>query len=186
MLLASAQAASDREPAPKETMPSMVYFNNDTGIVLDEDQAEIKFGMTLNKVRKALKGPARLTSEKGVKSLIFEFECNSDYCTIDDGSNVFFNFVQDTLIGIMLMTNTEVGAEKYASFPIKIHGGAPDYKCTRKEGPLAVTSYGWKGDIKTALTIFQMTDKSGGGAVTLEFRTDKFRMNFRKSICTPN
>jgi hypothetical protein len=161
-----------------------VYFNNDIGIVFEADQADIKFGMTLNAVRQAMKQTAKLTSGKGERSLMFDFACNSDDCTIDDGGLVVFNFVNNVLVGIMLSANNDVTAEKYSSLVLKFYGEGCDYKCTRRENGVEMNGFGWKGKIKTTATIIDMG--GGRGLAITEFRTDKFRFNVRKSVCTPN
>lgn len=160
-----------------------VYFNNDIGIVFEEDQADVRFGMTLDDVRKAMKQTAKLTSGKGERSLMFDFACNSDDCTIEDGGLVAFHFANNILVGIMLSANNEITAEKYLALPTKIYGRGYDYRCARKENGGSMNSWGWKGNIKTTITLM---DVGGKGLVLIEFRTDKFRFNFRKTVCTPN
>lgn len=162
----------------------MVYFNNDIGIVFNEEQADIKFGMTLNEVQKALKQKNAKLLDSG-KNLMFDFACNSDDCTIDNEGVVAFAFVKNVLVSILLTATNQVVAEKYYTIPPKIYRKGYDHKCEQIEDGVHITSFGWKGALKTTVTMLDLGGP-GKGILLTEFRTDKFRFNFRKSVCTLN
>jgi len=161
---------------------SMVYFSTKTGLVFNKNQADIKFGMKIGTVRTVIKNAkVNILSEireDGEVHLNFKFYCKSDNCNINDGDLVSLNFIDGTLVGISILTKT---AKKCcADMIIKIYKRTYDYACSLKM-EIDVTAFGWVGDVKTTLTVF---DYEGIRTLLLDIRIDKFRYDFNSSQCS--
>jgi hypothetical protein len=172
----------------------MVYFNNKSGIVLDEDKADVKFGMTLSTVRSLLKQGVKLTSEKGVKSLSFYFRCLAEDCTIEDGAYTSMSFINDRLVSILLMTQDADLGMRYVVQAGKMYAQKLPHKVCEINNPILNGKVmGWAGEVadtylkrllnERLFTTISVFTAGKGGAITIEFRTDKFRFDFDQPLC---
>jgi hypothetical protein len=160
----------------------MVYFSNTTGIVQDEDQADVKFGMTLKTVKSLLKQGVKQTSEKGERALSFYFHCLSEDCTVEDGGYISMSFISDRLMGIMIMIKDPKMTLKYLQQTKAMYDGRdPDRYCILENPLFKGKVLGWANGLFTTVTVFTMDRKSGLTAV--DFRADKFRFNFDQPDC---
>lgn len=172
-----------------------IYFNSNLGIAPLSKYAQIRLGMSFNRVRSVLSAQQEIEVkvENGLNVIYLKFECQAekvgqDGCTAQSGTKIAFSFNRrNILVGLAIpffiegdVTNTDT-VDNLVRVTSQFYKAAPDKYCYLP-GDLTSTVWGWSGKMYTT-ELIRLSVNTVKYGLLLQFRTDGFRFDFDQPEC---